>query len=173
MVRLPNSIISRKLCVYRIYQLSTYTTPGDCFVTDEIEQLISTVGQKARVAATRIAAAETAQKNLALEKIAEAVDEARETILAANAKDLELARSNNLADALYDRLELNDARVDAMTSGLGQVAQLADPVGQLGEQKYQSSGLLIGKMRVPLGVIGIIYESRPNVTVDTAALWPL
>ena len=139
-------------------------------MTDEIEQLISTVGQKARVAATRVAAAETAQKNLALEKIAEAVDESRETILAANAKDLELARSNNLADALYDRLELNDARVDGMISGLRQVAQLADPVGQLGEQKYQSSGLLIGKMRVPLGVIGIIYESRPNVTVDTAAL---
>ena len=139
-------------------------------MTDEIEQLISTVGKKARVAASRIAAAETAQKNLALEKIAEAVDESRETILAANAKDLELARSNSLADALYDRLELNDARVDGMISGLRQVAQLADPVGQLGEQKYQSSGLLIGKMRVPLGVIGIIYESRPNVTVDTAAL---
>ena len=86
-------------------------------MTDEIEQLISTVGQKARVAATRVAAAETAQKNLALEKIAEAVDESRETILAANAKDLELARSNNLADALYDRLELNDARVDGMISG--------------------------------------------------------
>jgi len=71
---------------------------------------------------------------------------------------------------MYDRLELNDARVDGMISGLRQVAQLPDPVGQLGEQKYQPSGLLIGKMRVPLGVIGIIYESRPNVTVDTAAL---
>ena len=139
-------------------------------MTDEIESLIRTVGQQARLAATQIAAAETGQKNLALEKIAEAVDQSRQTILAANAKDLELARSNSLADALYDRLELNEARVDAMISGLRQVAQLADPVGQLGEQKYQPSGLLIGKMRVPLGVIGIIYESRPNVTVDTAAL---
>jgi len=139
-------------------------------VTDEIERLIQTVGQQARVAAMQIAAAETAQKNLALEKIADAVDESRKLILDSNARDLELARSNNLTDALYDRLELNESRVDAMISGLRQVAQLADPVGQLGEQKYQPSGLLIGKMRVPLGVIGIIYESRPNVTVDTAAL---
>ena len=98
------------------------------------------------------------------------LDQRRDFILQENGKDLELARENELNPAMLERLELNEARVDAMIEGLQQVAGLADPVGEISELRYRPSGIQVGKMRVPLGVIGIIYESRPNVTIDAAAL---
>ncbi len=137
---------------------------------DEIKHIVDQAGQKARRAARVIAAADSRQKNDALLAIAERIDAAADAILAANAVDLQHARDKGIADALYDRLELTPARMQGMTEGLRQIVKLPDPVGALGAQTIQPSGLRIGKMRVPLGVIGIIYESRPNVTADTAAL---
>ena len=137
---------------------------------DSIAELIAGIGQKARRAAVQIAAADTAHKNQALRAIASRLTESSSELLSANARDLQKAKENNISNALYDRLELTEARIESMVLGLQQVAELADPVGMIGEQKSQPSGLLIGKMRVPLGVIGIIYESRPNVTADAAAL---
>ena len=87
-----------------------------------------------------------------------------------NKRDLDAAHDNQLSAAMLERLELNPARIDAMIEGLQQVASLADPVGEISELRYRPSGIQVGKMRVPLGVIGIIYESRPNVTIDAAAL---
>lgn len=139
-------------------------------MTMNTAELIETIGKQARQAATVIANAGTGQKNQALLAIAERIAGASDSLLAANVKDLEAARENSISDALFDRLELNPARLESMVSGLRQIADLPDPVGRIGEQKTQSSGLQIGKMRVPLGVIGIIYESRPNVTADAAAL---
>ncbi|MBI1422689.1 MAG: glutamate-5-semialdehyde dehydrogenase [Gammaproteobacteria bacterium] len=128
------------------------------------------LGQQARAAARVLARAQTRQKNAALQAIAETIAEQRAHILAENRKDLEAGRDKGLDAALLDRLELNDARIDAMIEGIHQIAALADPVGEVSDLKYQPSGIQVGKMRVPLGVIGIIYESRPNVTIDAAAL---
>jgi glutamate-5-semialdehyde dehydrogenase len=129
-----------------------------------------TLGQQARVAAVRLAQSPTAQKNAALVAMAEAMDAARPALLAANAKDLAAAEANGLDAAMLDRLRITDAGIDAMMEGLRQVADLADPVGEITEMSYRPSGIQIGKMRVPLGVVGIIYESRPNVTIDAASL---
>jgi glutamate-5-semialdehyde dehydrogenase len=129
-----------------------------------------TLGQQARVAAARLAQSPTAQKNAALVAMAEAMDAARPALLAANAKDLAAAEANGLDAAMLDRLRITDAGIDAMMEGLRQVADLADPVGEITEMSYRPSGIQIGKMRVPLGVVGIIYESRPNVTIDAASL---
>lgn len=137
---------------------------------NQIADLVAKIGRQARLGARDIANANPASKNKALRMIAEHLAKAAPALLAANAADLEAARSNSISDALYDRLELNDARIESMIKGLHQIAELPDPVGLLGEQKMQPSGLQIGKMRVPLGVIGIIYESRPNVTADAAGL---
>ena len=139
-------------------------------MTDEIEKAIQSAGRQARLAANEIAAAETRQKNAALVSIAQRIEQASDEIMAGNANDLAAARESRISDALYDRLELTPARLKSMTEGLQQISRLPDPVGTLGEQKLQPSGLQIGKMRVPLGVIGIIYESRPNVTADAAGL---
>jgi len=139
-------------------------------MTDDIELAIRKTGQQARAAASEIAAADTGQKNAALAAIAQRIEQASDEIMQSNANDLELARKNQISDALYDRLELTPSRLQSMTEGLLQISRLPDPVGTLGEQKLQPSGLQIGKMRVPLGVIGIIYESRPNVTADAAGL---
>ncbi|MGD8350790.1 MAG: glutamate-5-semialdehyde dehydrogenase, partial [Gammaproteobacteria bacterium] len=128
------------------------------------------LGRAARAAAAELAAAEPALKNAALLEIATVLDRDRDGILAANRKDLEAASADGLGDAMVERLELNPARIDAMIEGLHQVVKLADPVGEISELRYRPSGIQVGKMRVPLGVIGIIYESRPNVTVDAAAL---
>jgi glutamate-5-semialdehyde dehydrogenase len=128
------------------------------------------LGQAARAAAAELAYAEPRQKNAALLQIAAVLDQRRDFILQENQKDLELARENELNPAMLERLELNPARVDAMIEGLQQVAGLADPVGEISELRYRPSGIQVGRMRVPLGVIGIIYESRPNVTIDAAAL---
>lgn len=139
-------------------------------VATAVATAIAKTGQQARLAAVEIATAETASKNQALRAMGERLASAVPALLAANASDLAAARENNISDALYDRLELNQARIDSMIQGLLQIADLPDPVGMMGEQRTQPSGLQIGKMRVPLGVIGIIYESRPNVTADAAGL---
>ncbi|GAB5497985.1 MAG: glutamate-5-semialdehyde dehydrogenase [Pseudohongiellaceae bacterium] len=137
---------------------------------DNTETYVTAVGAQARVASQQIARATTAQKNTALIAIADALDSAREELLAANKQDLEAGAAQSLEPALMDRLELNDARIDTMIAGLRQVAALDDPVGEISDLKYRPSGIQVGRMRVPLGVIGIIYESRPNVTCEAASL---
>jgi glutamate-5-semialdehyde dehydrogenase len=128
------------------------------------------VGVRARAASREIARATTAQKNAALTAIADAIVADREALLAANRLDMDAGRQRGLDAALLDRLELNDERIDGMAEGLSQIASLPDPVGEIEDMNYRPSGIQVGKMRVPLGVIGIIYESRPNVTADAAGL---
>ena len=128
------------------------------------------VGARARSASAVLAASGTAAKNAALESIAEHIQDDREALLEANRLDLQAAESTGLDSALLDRLELNDGRIRGMADGLRQIASLADPVGEITDLNYRPSGLQVGRMRVPLGVIGIIYESRPNVTADAAGL---
>ncbi|MCL2367713.1 MAG: glutamate-5-semialdehyde dehydrogenase [Oscillospiraceae bacterium] len=125
---------------------------------------------RAKEAAATLAAASTAAKNQALTRIAEALDINRPAILAANAKDIEAARANGMASGVLDRLTLTEARIDGMITGVEEVRALDDPVGAVTEMTRRPNGLLIGKKRTPLGVIAIIYESRPNVTVDAAVL---
>lgn len=127
-------------------------------------------GAAAREASRIISAAGTEQKNLALVEIGRALDGARSEILDANKLDMDAGRDSGLDSALLDRLELDHNRISAMIEGLHQVANLSDPVGELTDMNYRPSGIQVGKMRAPLGVIGIIYESRPNVTIDAAAL---
>ena len=131
---------------------------------------VTELGLAARAASREMAKASTRQKNAALLGAAQALDADRVLLLAANRLDLERARERDLEPALLDRLELDDARIDAMIDGVRQVAALADPVGTVTDLAYRPSGIRVGRMRVPLGVIGIIYESRPNVTADAAAL---
>ncbi len=138
--------------------------------TDSIESYMRNLGVQARHASREIARASTGQKNAALIAIAEAIDASRASLLAANAEDLKAGRAKQLDAALLDRLELTDARIDGMIEGLRQVATLDDPVGAVSDLKFRPSGIQVGRMRVPLGVIGIIYESRPNVTCEAASL---
>ncbi|MBA3981039.1 MAG: glutamate-5-semialdehyde dehydrogenase, partial [Alcanivorax sp.] len=135
-----------------------------------IEQYMQDLGQRARAASRLMARADTGAKNAALLGIAAALREHREAILAANREDMAAGRENGLDAALLDRLELTPGRFDAMIEGLSQVAALPDPVGGITDLNYRPTGIQVGRMRVPLGVIGIIYESRPNVTIDAAAL---
>lgn len=135
-----------------------------------IQSYMNDVGRRARAASRAMARATTAGKNAALLAMADAMERDSATIMAANRKDLDAGKKAGLDAALLDRLELNDARIKAMAAGVREVAALADPVGEISELKYRPSGIQVGKMRVPLGVIGIIYESRPNVTADAAAL---
>ncbi|KEQ19288.1 gamma-glutamyl phosphate reductase [Endozoicomonas numazuensis] len=128
------------------------------------------LGRKAREASAWVAKADTGLKNKALLAIAAELETARPALRQANAVDLENGRSRGLDAALLDRLELTDARIDTMIENLNQVASLPDPVGTIDDLKYVPSGIQVGKMRVPLGVIGIIYESRPNVTIEAASL---
>lgn len=128
------------------------------------------LGQSARRAASELRRADTGLKNRALMAMAQRLTQSRESILDANAADLQRAQESGLDRALLDRLALNDARIDAMIDGLHQVAALPDPVGEISDMRYRPSGIQVGKMRVPLGVIGIIYESRPNVTLEAASL---
>ena len=128
------------------------------------------LGETAREASRLLGRAETAAKNAALLAIADAIVAERERLVAENRKDLEAGRQRGLDAALLDRLELSDARIDSMAEGLRQIAALPDPVGAISGLDYRPSGIQVGRMRVPLGVIGIIYESRPNVTADAAAL---
>ena len=135
-----------------------------------IKSYMQSVGTQAREASRVIAAAETSLKNKALLAIADALDKDRDNLLAANAVDMENGRNNGLDAALLDRLELNSARIDGMIEGLQQVSELPDPIGEVTDLQDRPSGIKLGKMRVPLGVVGIIYESRPNVTIDAASL---
>ena len=128
------------------------------------------LGVRARAASRPLAGASTESKNAALVAIADSIGNRAEEIRAANRQDLDRGRSGGLAAPLLDRLELTDARIDSMAEGLRQIAALPDPVGEISDMRMRPSGLQIGRMRVPLGVIGIIYESRPNVTADAAAL---
>ena len=128
------------------------------------------LGRNARAAARRLVAADTGTKNRALLAMAEALEAARPVLARENAKDLEAGEAKGLDAALLDRLALKPATIDGMIEGLRQVAALPDPCGEITDMSYRPSGIQVGKMRVPLGVIGIIYESRPNVTIDAASL---
>ena len=134
-----------------------------------VDRQMQAMGKRARKAARTMAAAEPGAKNAALFAIAEALVANRSAILSANARDMREGR-DELDTALLERLELNEKRIEQMAEGLRQVAALADPVGGITDLNYRPSGIQVGRMRVPLGVIGIIYESRPNVTADAAAL---
>ena len=136
----------------------------------EIETYMLNLGMQARAASREIARATTGQKNDALLAIAAAIDESRAELMKANAIDMQAGREKQLDAALLDRLELNEARINTMIDGLRQVASLDDPVGAISDLKFRPSGIQVGRMRVPLGVIGIIYESRPNVTCEAASL---
>jgi glutamate-5-semialdehyde dehydrogenase len=138
-------------------------------ITDVTDYMMG-LGQQARSASRVLASLPTAKKNNALEEIATELDRARERLVAENRLDLEKGREKGLDSALLDRLELTTARIDSMIEGVRQIATLPDPVGEIFDMKYLPSGIQVGRMRVPLGVVGIIYESRPNVTADAAAL---
>lgn len=139
-------------------------------MTESVLDYMTRLGRAAREAARVIARASTAQKNRALLATASALDAAREQLVAANEQDLAAGRASGLEPALLERLTLTPARIDGMIVGLRQVAALPDPVGAIRDMSYRPSGIQVGKMRVPLGVVGIIYESRPNVTIDAASL---
>jgi len=136
----------------------------------DIKAYMRDVGLRARAAARDIGKAETGAKNAALNAIADLIDADAEKLKQENSRDLEAGRANGLDAALLDRLELTDERIAAMSEGLRQIAALQDPIGEITDLAYRPSGIQVGRMRVPLGVIGIIYESRPNVTADAAAL---
>ena len=135
-----------------------------------VEQYMLEVGQRARAASSLVAKADTSVKNATLLAIADALLATKEEILAANALDMEAGRQRGLEPALLDRLAISEQSFATMIEGLNQVATLADPVGAVTDMRYLPSGIQVGNMRVPLGVIGIIYESRPNVTVEAASL---
>lgn len=137
---------------------------------EDVDSYMTRLGQQARRAARTVARAQTAQKNAALQAIAEAIDAQRENIIQANALDLANGKSKGLDNAMLDRLELTPARFDNMIEGLLQVASLPDPIGEVSDMCFQPTGIQVGKMRVPLGVVGMIYESRPNVTCEAASL---
>ena len=136
----------------------------------DVTEYMQAVGERARAASRLINRASTAQKNAALLAIADSLNIRSDQLIVANQKDLDAGRGKNLDAALMDRLELTPQRIDAMIEGLRQVAGLEDPVGAVTDLTYRPSGIQVGKMRVPLGVIGIIYESRPNVTCEAASL---
>jgi len=138
--------------------------------TPDVRAYMDQLGQRARAAARRVAAAETAAKNAALLAMADAIVAETDRLVTENRKDLDAGRQQGLDDALLDRLTLNNDRIAGMAEGLRQIAALPDPVGEVTDLSYRPSGIQVGRMRVPLGVIGIIYESRPNVTADAAGL---
>jgi glutamate-5-semialdehyde dehydrogenase len=136
----------------------------------DINLYMTQIGQRARQASRAMAKADTAAKNRALTLIAAAIRRDADLLRQANQQDLEAARANGLAPALLDRLTLSDKAIATMAEGLEQIVALADPIGEISNMKYRPTGIQVGQMRVPLGVIGIIYEARPNVTVDAAGL---
>ena len=139
-------------------------------MTESVLDYMTRLGQAARRASRVLARASTAQKNRALQAAAAALDAARSELAAANELDLAAARASGLEPAMVDRLALTPAIIDSMIEGLRQVATLPEPIGEIRDMRFLPSGIQVGKMRVPLGVIGIIYESRPNVTIDAASL---
>ena len=136
----------------------------------DYQSSIKLMGKAAREASLALSSISSVKKNQALLEIAKSLDKHRQNILSANLLDMELARSNKLETTLLDRLELNNTRIDTMIEGLKQVTELPDPIGSTSDLETRPNGLRVGKMRVPIGVVGIIYESRPNVTIDSAAL---
>ncbi|MCQ4294131.1 glutamate-5-semialdehyde dehydrogenase [Pseudomonas stutzeri] len=139
-------------------------------MTESVLDYMTRLGRAAREASRVLARASTAQKNRALQAAAAALDAARDELVAANELDLAGGRANGLDAAMLDRLALTPKVIDGMIEGLRQVATLPDPIGAIRDMRYMPSGIQVGKMRVPLGVVGIIYESRPNVTIDAASL---
>jgi len=139
-------------------------------VTTDVKSYMRELGERARGAARLLARAETAAKNAALIATAAEIERRADALLDANRKDLDAGTAQGLDAAFLDRLELNPARVRLMAEGLRQIAQLTDPIGEITGLAYRPTGIQVGRMRVPLGVIGIIYESRPNVTADAAGL---
>ncbi|WP_332822503.1 glutamate-5-semialdehyde dehydrogenase [Stutzerimonas kunmingensis] len=139
-------------------------------MTESVLDYMNRLGRAAREASRVLARASTAQKNRALQAAATALDAARDELVAANELDLAGGRANGLDAAMLDRLALTPKVIDGMIEGLRQVATLPDPIGEIRDMRYMPSGIQVGKMRVPLGVVGIIYESRPNVTIDAASL---
>ena len=135
-----------------------------------INNLINTLGKNAKNAAKSLRGATTAAKNNALINIANQIDQNRVAILEANQQDLTHGQDSGLDDALLDRLMLDEDRINGIIESLNQIVALPDPIGEITDLKFRPSGIQVGKMRVPLGVMGIIYESRPNVTIDAAAL---
>ncbi len=135
-----------------------------------IKEYMQDIGKRARAASRVMAKTDTDTKNNALLKIADLIIESQAKLLDTNALDLAAGKANGLNAALFDRLELTPARIEAMAEGLRQIAELSDVIGEIPTMEEMSSGIKVGRMRVPLGVIGIIYESRPNVTADAAAL---
>lgn len=136
----------------------------------DVKTYMQQVGRQARAAARAVARADTKAKNKALTVMAEAIRRDEAKLLEANARDMDAAKSSGLGEALLDRLGLSAKTVGAMAEGLEQIAQLPDPVGEVSHLNFRPSGIQVGKMRVPLGVVGIIYEARPNVTADASGL---
>ena len=136
----------------------------------DIQEYMNHIGRAARKASRAMAKADTSAKNRALELIAAGIRRDSALLTAANQKDLDAARANGLAAAMVDRLTLSEKAIATMAEGLEQIAALPDPIGEISNMKYRPTGVQVGQMRVPLGVIGIIYEARPNVTVDAAGL---
>ncbi|HEY0907014.1 MAG TPA: glutamate-5-semialdehyde dehydrogenase [Methylophilus sp.] len=136
----------------------------------DIQHYMKQLGEQARAASRLMAKAETNTKNQALRNIASLIRQHEKALLAANQQDLDAAKANGMEAAMLDRLALSEKSIATMAEGLEQIASLADPIGEMSNFKYRPSGIQIGQMRVPLGVIGIIYEARPNVTVDAAGL---
>jgi glutamate-5-semialdehyde dehydrogenase len=139
-------------------------------MTTSVSKLMIEAGQKARAASRRMAAASTADKNKSLFRLAELLEAKKEDIFAANEQDLVKAKENGLKESFVDRLRVTEKVLRLMAEGARQTAALPDPVGEISEMRRRPSGIQVGRMRVPLGVLGIIYESRPNVTVDAACL---
>ena len=151
-----------------VFRFSRLAVPMD--TKTDIATTMRQIGSAARAASRAMARAATAQKNEALLYIAAAIRTHRADLKRANDADVVAARLAGLADALVERLVLSEKAIDTMAEGLEQIAKLPDPIGEMSDLRFRPSGIQVGKMRVPLGVIGIIYEARPNVTVDAAGL---
>ena len=139
-------------------------------MTHDIASAITELGRRARAASRELMVASDTEKSAALRSMADRLESERSALQAENARDLDAARQNNLEPALLDRLTLSDKAINIMATGLRQIAAMPDPVGSMTASTIRPNGMRVGQMRVPLGVIGIIYESRPNVTIDAAAL---
>jgi glutamate-5-semialdehyde dehydrogenase len=144
--------------------------PNDLNATADLRAMIAAMGEAARLASRTLARSSTGARDRALESAAQALVARERAILAANAKDVKAARSDGNDDAFIDRLTLTAKAIEGMAEGLREIAKLPDPVGEVTDLRYRPSGIRVGRMRVPLGVIGMIYESRPNVTADAAGL---
>lgn len=136
----------------------------------DIKTYVLNKAREAREGARLLAKASSRQKNEALIKMAKALQKRAKELISANKKDIQFAEKKGLSKALIDRLTLNEKRINEMAQGLIEVAALPDPVGEIVKMRQRPNGMAVGKMRVPIGVIGIIYESRPNVTADAASL---